>query len=98
MLALPTNAPAAARVLARTVDALWAAAADRSADFSWYTKRAILAAIWSSTFLYSLTDAGEDDAATLAFLDRRLADHARLHRAQRRCGEALARCLPGEAA
>ena len=43
VLALPQNARAAAACTARTVDAIWHAAGDRSADFSWYTKRAILA-------------------------------------------------------
>ena len=37
---------------ARTVDAIWHAAGDRSADFSWYTKRAILAAVYTATVLY----------------------------------------------
>ena len=73
VLALPQNARAAATCTARTVDAIWHAAGDRSADFSWYTKRAILAVIYSATLLYWLRDTSEDDAATLAFLDRRLA-------------------------
>jgi ubiquinone biosynthesis protein COQ9 len=80
VLALPRNAPAAAACTARTIDAIWYAAGDRSADFSWYTKRAILAAIYSATLLYWLRDASEDDAATLAFLDRRLAGIARIGR------------------
>jgi len=80
------------------VDAIWFAAGDRSADWAWYSKRAILAAIYTATLLFWLHEDGEDDAATLAFLDRRLADHARLHRAQRRCGARLSRWLPGEAA
>ena len=42
VLALPGNAGVAARCTARTVDSIWFAAGDRSADFSWYTKRAIL--------------------------------------------------------
>jgi len=98
VLALPGNARVAARTLARTVDAIWFAAGDRSADWAWYTKRAILAAIYTATLLFWLHEDGDDDAATLAFLDRRLADHARFHRAQRRCGEHLSRWLPGEAA
>jgi ubiquinone biosynthesis protein COQ9 len=98
ILSLPRNAGLAARALARTVDAIWFAAGDRSADFAWYTKRVILGAIYTSTLLFWLRDDSEDDAATLAFLDRRLADHARFHRAQRRCSERLSRWLPGEAA
>jgi len=98
VLALPGHARLAASVLARTVDAIWFAAGDRSADWAWYSKRAILAAIYTATLLFWLHEDGEDDAATLAFLDRRLADHARFHRAQRRCGARLSRWLPGEAA
>ena len=45
LLALPRHAGLAARVLARTVDAIWHAAGDRTAGFSWYTKRATLAGI-----------------------------------------------------
>ena len=80
------------------MDAIWHAAGDRSADFAWYTKRLILAAIYAATLLFWLRDDSDDDAATLAFLDRRLADHARFHKAQRRFGERISRCLPGEAA
>jgi ubiquinone biosynthesis protein COQ9 len=94
VLALPGMARTAARALARTVDAMWFAAGDRSADWAWYSKRFILAAIYTSTLLFWLHEEGDDDAATLAFLDRRLADHARFHRAQRRCGERLSRWLP----
>jgi len=98
VLALPGNARTAARVLARTVDAIWFAAGDRSADGAWYSKRFVLAAIYAATLLFWLHDDSDDDEATLAFLDRRLAGHARFHRAQRRCGERLAGWLPGEAA
>ena len=66
LLALPRNARLAAACTARTVDAIWHAAGDRSADFSWYTKRAILAAVYGATVLFWLRDASEDDAATLA--------------------------------
>jgi ubiquinone biosynthesis protein COQ9 len=98
VLALPGSAAHASRALARTVDAIWFAAGDRSADFAWYTKRLILGAIYTSTLLFWLRDDSDDDVATLAFLDRRLADHARFHATQRRCSEALSRWLPGEAA
>ena len=93
VLALPQNARAAAACTARTVDAIWHAAGDRSADFSWYTKRATLAAIYSATILYWLRDTSEDDAATLAFLDRRLAGFGRVYRLRKRA-EDLAERLP----
>jgi ubiquinone biosynthesis protein COQ9 len=73
------------------VDAIWHAAGDRSADFSWYTKRAILTVIYSATVLYWLRDVSEDDAATLAFLDRRLAVVGRIGRLRGGAGRLLAR-------
>ncbi len=76
VLAMPGNALLAARCTARTVDAIWAAAGDTSADFSWYTKRAILASVYSATLLYWLS--GRDMDQALAFLDRRLAGVAKL--------------------
>lgn len=84
VLALPLNAPTGFRLLYRTVDALWYAAGDRATDFNHYTKRAILAAICSATFLFWFNDRSIDHAATLAFLDRRLDEHARLHGAMER--------------
>jgi ubiquinone biosynthesis protein COQ9 len=77
-LALPGNGALAARITAQTVDAVWHAAGDTAADFSWYSKRGILAGVYGATLLFWLRDASEDDAATLAFLDRRLADVARI--------------------
>jgi ubiquinone biosynthesis protein COQ9 len=91
VLALPQNARAAAACAARTIDAIWYAAGDRSADFTWYTKRVSLAVIYSATILYWLRDPSEDDAATLAFLDRRLAGFGRVHRLRKRADGLLAR-------
>lgn len=73
LLALPGNARVAAACTARTVDTIWHAAGDVSADFSWYTKRAILFGIYTATMLFWLSDADVDDQPTLAFVDRRLA-------------------------
>ncbi len=75
LLTLPTNAPLAARTLARTVDAIWHAAGDTSADFAWYTKRATLAAIYPPILLFWLNDTTN---STPAFITRRLAGVARL--------------------
>lgn len=77
-LALPMQARRAARITAATVDAMWHAAGDVSADFSWYTKRGILAGVYGSTLLFWLSDGSEEDEETLRFLDRRLADVARI--------------------
>ncbi len=91
MAVLATDPALAARCTARTVDAIWFAAGDTSADFSWYTKRVILAAVYGSTLLAWLGDrpqAGEaaQDQASLAFLDRRLDDVRRLGTVRRTLG------------
>lgn len=80
LLAMPWNTPIAARSLARSVSAIWYAAGDKSADFSWYTRRATLAAIYSATLAFWLSGRGDGLEAALDFLDRRLADHARFQK------------------
>jgi ubiquinone biosynthesis protein COQ9 len=77
-LALPTNAGQSARTLYRTVDAMWRAAGQQDTDFSFYTKRATLAAVYSATLLAWMADTSSDMEATEAFLDRRLRDVARI--------------------
>jgi ubiquinone biosynthesis protein COQ9 len=72
--ALPQNAPAGLRSVYRTVDAIWYAAGDTATDFNFYTKRALLAAVYSPTVLYWLGDRSPDSAETKGFLERRLAD------------------------
>ncbi len=71
-LALPPNAPTAAKLLYRTVDRMWRAAGDRSTDFNFYTKRAILAGVWSATLVRWFNDASKDERATEEFLDARI--------------------------
>jgi ubiquinone biosynthesis protein COQ9 len=80
LLALPRHAGIGVRCIARTVDAIWHAAGDNAADFSWYTKRAILAGVYTASLLFWLRDNSDDDADTLQFVDRRLRDVARLGR------------------
>ncbi len=83
-LLLPGRKPDLLRILGRTVDTIWHAAGDQSADFSWYTKRAILSAIYGATLLYWLRDDSQEDEATLEFLDRRLADVAKFGKLRKR--------------
>jgi ubiquinone biosynthesis protein COQ9 len=73
-LALPQHAPLGAKLVYRTVDAMWRAAGDRSTDFNFYTKRATLAGVYGATLLYWLADESKDNKNTWAFLDHRLAD------------------------
>ncbi|MEQ8387389.1 MAG: COQ9 family protein [Alphaproteobacteria bacterium] len=88
--ALPQNAPTALKCLSRTVDTIWQAAGDRSADFSYYTKRMTLAGIYGATLLYWLTDNSEGNAETWRFLDRRLAGLRAFGELTRQCKSALA--------
>jgi len=66
--------------LYRVVDIIWRAAGDRSTDFSFYTKRGLLAGVVVSTFFYWLDDRSDDFADTWTFLDRRIEDVLRLQK------------------
>jgi ubiquinone biosynthesis protein COQ9 len=81
MLALPANALVSARALYATVDTMWRAAGQQDTDFSFYTKRATLAAVYSSTLLAWLADTSGDPANIESFLDRRLGDVAKIPKA-----------------
>ncbi len=74
VLALPRNGPLALRCLHRTVDAIWRAAGDTATDYNYYSKRALLGAVYAATVLYWLGDRSDDFADTWSFLDRRIAD------------------------
>ncbi len=72
VMLLPANAGMATRTLWRTADAMWRAAGDTATDFNHYSKRAILGGVYSATLLYWLNDDSDDQADTLAFIDRRI--------------------------
>ena len=74
LLTLPQNSGLALRLLYRTVDDMWFAAGDRSTDWNFYSKRALLAGVYSSTLLVWLNDHSEDFVETRAFLARRIED------------------------
>jgi len=83
-LAMPQNAMLGTRLLCRTVDDIWHAIGDRSVDFSFYTKRGLLAGVVGSTTLFWLDDDSEDSAETSAFLERRIGDVMKIQGARRR--------------
>ena len=91
ILSLPQNVPLAMRLLYETVGGIWYAAGDSATDFSFYTKRATLAAIYVATVLYWLEDRSPGFADTRAFLDRRLAEVTRFGQARRRLQRAVDR-------
>ena len=73
-LSLPSNFSIGVRAMYKTVDSIWYAVGDKSADFSFYTKRALLAGVISATTLFWINDKSEDSADSWKFLDRRIAD------------------------
>ena len=48
VLAMPTNAKLSAKLLYETVDSIWRAAGQKDTNFSFYTKRGTLAAVYST--------------------------------------------------
>jgi len=97
LFALPPYAADGARALWQTADHIWQALGDTSQDVNWYTKRATLSAVYSATVLYWLGDTSEDDAATWAFLDRRIDNVMQIEslKAKARANPALSRLLQG---
>ena len=70
---------------------MWSLAGDRADDVSYYTKRSLLAAVWSSPFLYWLDARSEDLEATWAFLERRIDNVMEIGRLRSRIEGALER-------
>ncbi|MBV2359932.1 COQ9 family protein [Thalassococcus sp. CAU 1522] len=97
LFALPTHAAEGARLIWGTADRIWDALGDSSRDINWYTKRATLAGVYSSTVLYWLGDDSPDQQATWAFLDRRIEDVMRIEKikAQVRRNPGLQKLLAG---
>ena len=79
-LTLPPHAARGATLLYRTVDAMWRAAGDTSTDFNFYTKRAILAGVYSATLMRWFNDTSEDESETDEFLARRIDDVMRFEK------------------
>jgi ubiquinone biosynthesis protein COQ9 len=71
-LMMPANAALGMKLVYQTVDAMWRAAGDTSTDFNFYTKRAILAGVYTTTLMRWFTDKTTDEAETRMFLDARI--------------------------
>jgi ubiquinone biosynthesis protein COQ9 len=80
---LPGNLAGTGQSVWRTVDLMWQAAGlggSPAEGFAYYSRRATLAGVLTSTLLYWLGDQSEDCAASWAFLDRRIEDVMRIGR------------------
>lgn len=78
LFALPQHAADGAKAVWGTCDLIWTTLGDTSRDVNWYTKRATLSAVYSSTVLFWLGDDSVGHAETWAFLDRRVDDVMRI--------------------
>ena len=74
LFALPLYAFEGSRLIWETSDLIWELVGDNSEDYNWYSKRAILSAVYASTVLYWLGDDSEGSEETWHFLDRRIDD------------------------
>nr|MDJ0823383.1 COQ9 family protein [Paracoccaceae bacterium] len=98
LFALPHHAMDGVQAMWRTCDRIWDALGDTSDDINWYTKRATLSGVYSSTVLYWLGDDSLDNQATWEFLDRRIEDVMRFEKfkAQARKAPVLGRLMAGQ--
>jgi ubiquinone biosynthesis protein COQ9 len=72
--AMPAHAAEGTAAIWQTADEIWKALGDTSDDLNWYSKRAILSAVYTSTLLFWLGDQSENHQQTWEFLDRRIAN------------------------
>lgn len=72
VMAQPQNVGHALKIGWRSADKMWRLAGDVATDYNHYTKRAILASIYSATLSVYVADESENKKATKEFLDRRI--------------------------
>ncbi len=69
-LLLPHNYKISFKILSKTVDEIWFLSGDNSTDFNFYSKRAILASVYSSVMIHFINN--QDLEKTIIFLDKQL--------------------------
>lgn len=69
---LPNNAMTAGTALWRSMDLIWTLAGDQTRDASYYSKRGLLLAVWTTTFFFWLEDHSVGLKDSTAFLERRI--------------------------
>ena len=72
--AMPQNLARTLKTGWHSADLMWRLAGDTATDYNHYTKRALLAGIYTTTLAVFLDDDSEGKAETRAFLDRRIED------------------------
>lgn len=79
---MPQNVARAAKLGWHAADIMWRAAGDTAVDYNHYTKRTLLAGIYTATLLAFVNDESEDHADTRAFLARRIDGVMRFEKAK----------------
>ncbi|KND93322.1 Ubiquinone biosynthesis protein coq9, mitochondrial [Tolypocladium ophioglossoides CBS 100239] len=74
IMAQPSYVPASLKELALLSDEIWFLAGDKAVDPSWYSKRASLSMIYSTTELFMTNDKSPGFTETRSFLNRRLGE------------------------
>lgn len=94
LYAMPVYAHRGLKALYNTVDTMWQCAGDTATDYNWYSKRMLLAGVYSSTLLYWLEDTSETQQDTWDFLERRIDDVMQIEKAkgvmQQQCEQFMA--------
>lgn len=94
----PLRQGRAVGLLARRADLFWRLAGDRAVDFSWYTKRATLGALYGATVLIWLDDPSPEGVRAAAFFDHGVKGLARIGEVRRRLeGLILRKASPSSA-
>ena len=89
LLSLPMHAALGAKLMYRTVDAMWRAAGDTATDFNFYTKRGILAGVYGSTAMRWFNDTSADEKPTEEFLAARIENVMQFEKFKAKAKEAL---------
>jgi len=84
VMAMPQNARRTARLGWGSADKMWRLAGDTATDYNHYTKRTLLAAIYTATLAVFVDDTSDGHAETAAFLDRRIEGVMRFEKAKGR--------------
>jgi ubiquinone biosynthesis protein COQ9 len=89
LLSLPMHAALGAKLVYRTVDAMWRSAGDTSTDFNFYTKRGILAGVYGSTAMRWFNDTSPDEKTTDEFLAARIENVMQFEKLKARARQVL---------
>jgi ubiquinone biosynthesis protein COQ9 len=82
IMAMPQNLARSVQIGWRSADIIWRLAGDNATDYNHYTKRAILAGIYTATLTVFVGDESEGQTETAAFLGRRIDGVMRFEKAK----------------